>query len=36
LLQYYSGRKAWLVEADEFPTRVTPYPAPGQTGSAAH
>jgi len=26
LLRYYSGRKAWLVEPDVVPARVTPYP----------
>jgi len=28
LLHYYRNRKAWLVEPDTTPVRVTPYPAP--------
>jgi hypothetical protein len=27
LLHYYGNRKAWLVEPDAVPTRITPYPA---------
>lgn len=33
LMRHYSGRKAWLVEPDARPARVTPYPGEGQTGS---
>jgi hypothetical protein len=29
LLDYYKGRRAWLVEADCDPPRVVPYPAEG-------
>jgi hypothetical protein len=25
LLDYYRGRKAWLIEPDETPVRVSPY-----------
>jgi hypothetical protein len=28
-LRYYAGRKAWLVEPDARPVRVTPYPLDG-------
>ena len=27
LLQYFHDRRAWLVEADESPPKVTPYPS---------
>jgi len=29
LLRYYAGRKAWLIEPDAKPVRVTPYPLAG-------
>lgn len=28
LLHYYGGRKAWLVEPDAMPAKISPYPAP--------
>jgi hypothetical protein len=28
LLQYFHDRRAWLVEADEVPPKITPYPIP--------
>jgi hypothetical protein len=31
LMRYYAGRTAWLVEPDVYPTRVSPYPAQGET-----
>jgi hypothetical protein len=30
LIHYYKDRKVWLVEPDEIPARVTPYPVPRQ------
>lgn len=29
LLRYYAGRKAWLIEPDARPVRITPYPVNG-------
>lgn len=34
LLRYYAARKAWLVEPDAHPVRVTPYPTPVATEPA--
>ena len=34
LLQYYRDRKAWLVEPDAIPARITPYPTPESAGVA--
>jgi hypothetical protein len=36
LIDYYAGRKVWLVEPDTIPARVSPYPVPGQAEAAAH
>ncbi len=36
LTHYYCNRKIWLVEPDAFPVRVTPYPTPNRTTTAAH
>ena len=30
LMRYYADRKAWLVEPDSIPARLTPYPMPEQ------
>ncbi len=34
LIRYYPGRKVWLVEADQNPVRVSPYPDPGENAPA--
>ncbi|MGA2207626.1 MAG: hypothetical protein ABSG10_12935 [Terracidiphilus sp.] len=34
LIHYYKGRKVWLVEPDEIPARITPYPIPVASGNA--
>jgi hypothetical protein len=36
LIDYYAGRRAWLVEPDVSPTRVSPYPVPEETQTGAH
>ena len=33
LIRYYRDRKAWLVEPDASPVRVTPYPVPDSAGA---
>ncbi len=35
LIRYYWNRKVWLVEPDAHPARITPYPTPEQTTTAA-
>ncbi len=34
LIRYYSNRKAWLVEQDVMPARISPYPMPEQVARA--
>jgi hypothetical protein len=34
LIRYYSNRKAWLVEPDVMPARISPYPMPEQVARA--
>jgi hypothetical protein len=36
LLHYYAGRRAWLVEPDAIPARVSPYPTPNPAEVGAH
>jgi len=36
LLDYYRGRKVWLVEPDSIPAVVTPFPVPEQPAAVAH
>ena len=35
LVQFYKGRKVWLVEPDCVPAKVSPYPAPEQAADGA-
>ncbi len=36
LIHYYANRKAWLVEPDTIPARLSPYPIPPEPQAAGH
>jgi hypothetical protein len=36
LIHCYGDRKVWLVEPDEVPVRISPYPMPGLESEGAH
>jgi len=36
LFEYYKGRKVWLIQPDEYPNAVSPYPVPNSVTASTH
>ena len=36
LFEYYKGRRVWLIQPDEYPNAVSPYPVPNSVIASTH